>query len=213
MELALEEDAESLTTAALMLMKKYLPEYIVNCFVAAGYDTLDVIADMDVSDKPGNTLEEIATFIAKEYPGDPRFVRGTMSRSSVFPPGHRRRIASFVKHVNHLQEEKKRSSRKRRTMSSTHPPKKKRSDANTCGSSDSESSCSQFSMMGDVRQQVAKWQRQQKNSKLRELKEHDHFEVKVSMAEGGRPIASVLCKMCGRSSTLGVKCGKVLISN
>ena len=33
------------------------------------------------------------------------------------------------------------------------------------------------------------------------------------MAEGGRPIASVLCKMCGRSSTLGVKCGKVLISN
>jgi hypothetical protein len=130
MELALEEDTESLTTAALMLMKKYLPEYIVNCFVAAGYDTLDVIADMDVSDKPGNTLEEIATFIAKEYPGDPRFVRGTMSRSSVFPPGHHRRIASFVKHVNHLQEEKKRSSRKRRTMSSTHPPKKKRSDAN-----------------------------------------------------------------------------------
>ena len=163
MELALEEDAESLTTAALMLMKKYLPEYIVNCFVAAGYDILDVIADMDVSDKPGNTLE---------YPGDPRFVRGTMSRSSVFPPGHRQRIASFVKHVNHLQEEKKRSSQKRRTMSSTHPPKKKRSDANTCGSSDSESSCSQFSMMGDVRQQVAKWQRQQKNSKLRELKEH-----------------------------------------
>lgn len=110
------EDAEALTKVALVLLRKDLPEYIVNCFVASGYDTLPIIAEMDISDEPGNTLQVIEQFIAKEYPNDRRFSRSTISPSSLFPPGHRRRIERFVNDVRkQLEEERKQLSRKRRT--------------------------------------------------------------------------------------------------
>ena len=100
MELDLQEDAEypsddSLTKEACALMQRKLPEYVVNCLVAAGYDTLDVIAEMDVSYDPGNSIQVIEDFIAKEHPDDPQFIRSTMAPSSFkFPPGHRQRSLS-----------------------------------------------------------------------------------------------------------------------
>ena len=86
-------------------------------------------------------------------------------------------------------------------------------DRATSSSSREVSPCDQVSMMGCIRQQVAKWQRSQKSIKLAELKEHEHFEVKVNTEEGKSPVASVLCRICGKSFTLSHKCGKVMISN
>ena len=57
MDLESDGDADKLTEAAIMLMKRNLPTYICNSFVAAGFDTLSVIAEMDVSDSPGNSLQ------------------------------------------------------------------------------------------------------------------------------------------------------------
>ena len=42
---------------AVSLMKDSLPEYVVNCFLAAGYDVTEVIAAMDISENPGNSIE------------------------------------------------------------------------------------------------------------------------------------------------------------
>ena len=50
---------ESRKQVAIKIMRTNLPEYVVNCFVAAGFDTLEVIADMDTSGEPGNSLQLI----------------------------------------------------------------------------------------------------------------------------------------------------------
>lgn len=94
MELNLK-DAEEITyesqkQVAIKIMRTNLPEYVVNCFVAAGFDTLEVIADMDTSGEPGNSLQLIEDFINNEHPGDTKFTHGTTAASTFkFPPGHR----------------------------------------------------------------------------------------------------------------------------
>ena len=38
-------------------MRSRLPPYIVNCLLVAGFDTLDVLAKMDVGREPGNLIQ------------------------------------------------------------------------------------------------------------------------------------------------------------
>ena len=83
-------------------MKDALPPYIVKCFTTAGFDTMQVILKMDVSDEPGNSIEQIERFISDEHPDL------LTSKSKKFPPGHRIRIQQFVElyvlRNNHLVE-------------------------------------------------------------------------------------------------------------
>ena len=220
MDLDLKDDAqdlsdESLVREAVTMMRRNLPEYVVNRFVAAGYDALDIIAEMDVSDKPGNSLQVIEEFIAKEYPNDPQYTRCTMAPSFKFPPGHRQRIAKFVGEVaNHVQAKKIPLNHKRRCVEPPHKAKRMKSSWDITSSSASElSPCNQDGMVRDIRQQIAKWQRSQKNNKLRELKEHHHFTIDVKVAESRNSVALVQCKVCGRRCTLGLKNGRTLLSN
>ena len=83
-----------LTDEALNLMKWKLPQYVVNCLVAAGCDNLQVISMMDVTDNPGNSIEQVEAFVCKEQPEH-------LSQRK-FPPGHRMRIQMFVKGVQNL---------------------------------------------------------------------------------------------------------------
>ena len=71
-------------------MKDALSSYITKYFTAAGFDTVDVIMKMDVSDDPGNSIEQIQQFIASEHPDL------INSKSKKFPPGHRIKIKQFV---------------------------------------------------------------------------------------------------------------------
>ena len=75
------------------LLSESLPMYVVKCFTAAGFDTIDVISKMDVSTKPGNSIEQIEQYISTEYPDY------FASKSKKFPPGHRLRIQQFVDSV------------------------------------------------------------------------------------------------------------------
>ena len=77
------------TEEALQLMK--LPQYVVNCLVAAGFDTLNVIAYMDVSSNSGNSIEEVEGYIRTEHP--------EWLPNGKFSPGHRLRIRLFVEEV------------------------------------------------------------------------------------------------------------------
>ena len=73
-------------------MREKLPSYV--SFLAAGFDTLDVISQMDVTCQKGNSIEQIEQSISEEFPDNPEYVRGKK-----FPPGHRIRIQNFVEEV------------------------------------------------------------------------------------------------------------------
>ena len=47
------------------LMKKELPEYVVNIFMACGYDRLESIAKMD-----DNTIDEMIAYTNSTFDGD-----------------------------------------------------------------------------------------------------------------------------------------------
>ena len=82
---------------ALLAMQKRLPAYVVNCLIAAGYDTLSVISNINTSKEPGNTLQEIEDFINSEFPQDSQFLPTPNSKSCKFLPGHRYLIEQFIK--------------------------------------------------------------------------------------------------------------------
>ena len=119
-ELASERQSTSFETSfdVLELMRQRLPVYVVNCLLAAGYDVIEVISNMDVSENPGNTINKIENFIEKYFPGDCQYVPSSLPHSMEhsqhlahdqhstkltanfeFPPGHRERICNFVQEV------------------------------------------------------------------------------------------------------------------
>ena len=84
----------ALTNEAYLFMKKMLPSYIVNCFMATGYDTLEVLTEIN-----NESLAEIEEIVNNEYPNKSCFrhqpIPTCLSSSSnvfKFQPGHRKRI-------------------------------------------------------------------------------------------------------------------------
>ena len=59
------DSADSSYERALSLMKKELPEYVVNIFMACGYDRLESIAKMD-----DNTIDEMIAYTNSTFDGD-----------------------------------------------------------------------------------------------------------------------------------------------
>ena len=57
-------------------MTEKLPLYVVKCFEVAGFDTLEVIAEMNIGNEPGNSIEQIEHFITDQFPDDPEYQRG-----------------------------------------------------------------------------------------------------------------------------------------
>ena len=47
------------------LMEERLPPYILRCFLAAGYDTPEVISSMDLRENESNSINVIESFIQK----------------------------------------------------------------------------------------------------------------------------------------------------
>ena len=75
---------------ALMAMKEKLPKYVVDSFIAAGFDTLKVISEIDTS--TDNDLLEIEQFITVECKEDTCFKPGFgITGHFKFLPGHRRK--------------------------------------------------------------------------------------------------------------------------
>ena len=96
-----EDQAEDDDFDVVSLLRKRLPKYIVNCFLAAGYDVPDVISSMDTSEQPGNSIQLIENFIDQHYSGHKDFQSNPalVQKPFVFPPGHWLRICNFVSEV------------------------------------------------------------------------------------------------------------------
>ena len=198
---------------ARLALQNELPEYVVESFMVTGYDTLQVISKMDTSNSPGNSLEEIEQFISTEFIDDPRFARGITSRSVFkFLPGHRRRIIDFVQQIKFnlsLEEKLNRSKKKMKLCAPATKVKKAKYE-----SEESDEVLNQAKAMAMIRQQITKWQRDQSSSKVRELKENVHFEIKVTLSKDSSNLSpSVLCNGCDASILLGIKGKNILLSN
>jgi len=75
----------------------------LNYFKSAGFDEIDVISEMNITEKSGNSIEIIEKYIQRKYTTskDHNPFPGTMAFE--FPPGHRIRICHFVKEVRKLK--------------------------------------------------------------------------------------------------------------
>ena len=190
MESKAKPDFKTQREETLSQMKANLPEYVVNCLVAAGFDTSMALATLDLSDKPGNSIDGIRQFISRKHPGDAKFKSDESSDVADFLPGHINLIKEFVKEVNRVPL-------KRRSTGSI-PLSKKR--ATTCAQAaqldDEEEQPIQLDRVAaNLRQQIAAWQRKQKEDWLRNLKENEDFEVHVKLTKAGTTCsASVECK-------------------
>ena len=72
---------------ALLLMREKLPSYVVDSFIAAGFDTLEVISEIDISN---NGLDEIEQYITTECKENDRFKQGFgVIGNFKLLPGHR----------------------------------------------------------------------------------------------------------------------------
>ena len=87
-------------------MSSHLPTYIINCFLAAGFDSLDVITDMNLSNKPGYSIETIENYINEQFPGDKTYTHFG-SNVCKFPPGHKGRINKFVQVIKNEVKKRK----------------------------------------------------------------------------------------------------------
>lgn len=66
---------------ALELLKSRLPKYLINCLVAAGYDTIPVISQID-----DQSIHEIESFIDEAFPGDIEYMHSSSTPNCRFPP-------------------------------------------------------------------------------------------------------------------------------
>ena len=53
-------------------VKHQLPLYIQNMFLACGYDTLNVIADLNVCESESNDIDKMLDYVNKTFPQDQR---------------------------------------------------------------------------------------------------------------------------------------------
>lgn len=83
------------------LMRTKLPQYVVECFSVTGFDTFEVIAQMNTTDgSTSNSIDQIESFILKHFPDNPMYHHtSSLSPSLVFVPGHRIRIIQFVDEI------------------------------------------------------------------------------------------------------------------
>ena len=191
------------------LLTQHLPPYVVSCFLAAGYDTLDVIADMSVSSKPGNSLEVVEKYINDQYPGDIKFTH-MGAKTCKFPPGHISRIAKFVQNVKEdiktpLATTKKRGIDECGKATSNNKSKRRKI-------SSTKSKQNPRDLFSNIRANFSKWKRSQSQDH-QNLKENTDFTIKIELDEGNDGYKTEIRCKCGSNILLPTANNKVIISN
>ena len=170
LESSLESTEASSELDVTALMRERLPRYVVNCLLASGFDVADVIMSMDVSDKPGNSIETIEKFIGEHYANNddynntPALVRSPTP--FVLPPGHKLCIRNFVlevrrKFFDNMEVDTNTKPKKRKQSFSASKFKKPK--LSTDSGTDSESV---FSVSQQIWTSIAKWVGKQSTDQL-----------------------------------------------
>lgn len=100
-----DDSYESQTKVAEELMRKKLPPYVVSAFIEAGYETLQVIAEMDTNrSRPNNSLQEIEDYMNSEHHG---YEISTQPQCHFkFCPGHIKAIEFFIEEAKKIVTQK-----------------------------------------------------------------------------------------------------------
>ena len=185
-------------------MKRRLPAYIVKCLEAAGYDELNTIAKMDITDNPGNSISKTEQYIERRFSGNSEYFSNSSMQSSPFefPPGHRDRICHFVHEVRALAS--KPTNKRKRDCTSEDKAKRLKVEV------------SLDSISKQVRDTIARWVQQQTEPTLKQSTENQHYKLIVSTEDSFS--VSVMCLVCKKTITLhqrnsSNKCGPYIISN
>ena len=90
------EKKDSIEDKTVTLLPAKLPQYVVYCFITAGYDTNDVIKD--INDKTINDIEE---FINDNFPKNQKYIHPDFDINLLckIPLGHIMRITKFVQEI------------------------------------------------------------------------------------------------------------------
>lgn len=175
------------------LLKQKLPPYIVNCFKSSGFDEIDVISEMDISEKSGNSIETIEKFIQRKYATCPNHNPFPAPMVFEFPPGHRIRICHFVKEVQKLKR-----SHPKESTSKNQAQKRPRIQSDDVG----DEVLSVADIYKQVRGSVRRWINGQDDD-CRHLQEGEDFSINVTSNTRSKKVgASIKCLMCGTSMTL-----------
>ena len=67
--------ADSPEDDAMKSLEKKLPPYVVNCLKAAGFDSVDAICSMDVSERCKNSIRVIENYVEQYYNTHQKFIR------------------------------------------------------------------------------------------------------------------------------------------
>ena len=193
------ESGTSGENTVLILMKKKLPKYIVKCLQAAGYDELETISNMDISDCPGNSISKVENYIDRKFSGNLEYVHDSSMLSSPFefPPGHRDRICHFVCEIRNIDCGKdvksKEVTKKRKDHAIKHSSIKR---PKTEAVEDTEINVVTISR--HVRSSITRWVQQQTNPALKKLTENEHYRLSVSpdIKIPGLFLVSMVCLVC-----------------
>lgn len=204
------------TIDVIKIMKQKLPEYVVKCLISAGYDEIEVLSTMDTSEKQGNLIEKIESFIEKKY-ADNSEHNPFPSRPFEFPPGHRVRICNFVRELKKLREKLElelnpvRHVGKKRLHSHMHsnPSTSKRIKAVSVDDTDIDENevTTALQVSKQVRSSMKKWITKQNDVLLAQLREDEHYLLRVTPNEKrlGSFSVSIRCTACGKSIMLQQK--------
>jgi len=199
-------DHEAQPLDILSLLKDKLPDYIVRCFLASGYDDPDVIATMDVTDNPGNCIAKIQTYIGSKFPDNEEYYHnGHVSLPFEFPPGHRKRICNFINEVKRLyQIEQRSNTRKRKTADQDKPLAKRPKSAPTPVKVVQEKKTVSIpSISKQIRRNLNKWLQKQTDPEICKLKENIEYAVMVNSTDKPKSFSAYIrCLMCGTAIDL-----------
>uniref|UniRef100_A0A1X7U191 Uncharacterized protein n=1 Tax=Amphimedon queenslandica TaxID=400682 RepID=A0A1X7U191_AMPQE len=193
-----------------MMKKSLIPTYIINCFEAAGYDTLDAICEMD-----GDvSISEIEKYIDKQKQRLPSCMRPNYDDASdaktpfEFPPGHRKVISKFIRSVH--EKHKPASEASGSNLEISPPPSKKRKTVKNPEVREDIPVVSQ-----DIRGKILHWTKNYNKGELAALEEGVDFNIVVSKSTSNpeKCNASISCR-CGNSYSITTNAkGERLISN
>ena len=200
-----ETEIHSEAPAFIEMLKAKLPAYVVNCFLVSGFDTHEVVTTMDVTNQPGNSIEQIEQFISEnKLYQDPKYVDEMIYHERfTFPPGHRLRIVQFVTRLRDELANVKAMHKKGYRRRSSYSPMKKL-DMDT--------------VSNNLQRQLISWARKQEdNDDLKLLQEHKHYVINVmelgDSEETKRLKATIMCLLCNKAVLLYGKDRSFMLSN
>jgi len=196
------------------LMKKELPEYVANCLLVSGYDDLDVLCSMDVSESPKNSILKVENYISKRY-SDNSSYNPMLNHPFEFPPGHRVRIYNFIQKLNNMKTEKVKSSVQKRLLPCNQKRASKKAKRDEIDLTD-DTDASQITMATvskQVRTSLKNWITKQSEDCFKEMTEDTDYFLNISpQLRPGFFDVSIRCGKCDASIRLHQKDSSVCSS-